>query len=107
MNSAALGFLPCKRRHGSNEGSNASSLTIMAAAALGYKVWVASEFVLQIGILIISREECVLPLVFCLFFPTFSALGLVWFGWAAVLFIWADLGCCVVDMLLSRVVLLM
>ncbi|GMP55271.1 hypothetical protein CsSME_00020136 [Camellia sinensis var. sinensis] len=27
--SAALGSLPCKRRHGSNEGSNASSLTIM------------------------------------------------------------------------------
>ncbi|KAI8011802.1 tRNA (adenine(58)-N(1))-methyltransferase catalytic subunit TRMT61A [Camellia lanceoleosa] len=27
--SPALGSLPCKRRHGSNEGSNASSLTIM------------------------------------------------------------------------------
>ncbi|KAL7256908.1 hypothetical protein ACSBR1_010778 [Camellia fascicularis] len=27
--SVALGSLPCKRRHGSNEGSNASSLTIM------------------------------------------------------------------------------
>ncbi|KAL7219716.1 hypothetical protein ACSBR2_012724 [Camellia fascicularis] len=27
--SAVLGSLPCKRRHGSNEGNNASSLTIM------------------------------------------------------------------------------
>ncbi|THF94215.1 hypothetical protein TEA_029985 [Camellia sinensis var. sinensis] len=35
--SVAFGSLPCKRRHGSNEGSNASSLTIMVRPSAGAK----------------------------------------------------------------------